>query len=184
MAADREKDRQRKARAAAAAKQSAALANPAPLPAAVPGQAPPPAGGLGAGPGLPLGGGGGPVPWEAGTLKPLFDQLLPAVEVLTVRAVIERADKARLPAAVVKEIERDAAWNEPAKKAIGVAAPQVAAKWLNKSGLSAENQPELVLGTAVAALIVHQNKVLARLDKLIAAANPPAPKAEEKTTTA
>lgn len=179
LAADREKDRLRKARSAAAARASAAAANPAPLPAAVPGSTPPPAPGVGTGPSLPPAGVAGPLPWEAGTLKPLFDQLIPAVEVLTVRAVTDRADKARLPVAVVKEIERDAAWNEPAKKAIAVAAPQVAAKWLNKSGLSAENQPELVLGTAVAALLVHQNKVLSRLDKLIAA-NTAAAKAEEK----
>lgn len=178
LAADREKDRLRKNRANAAARQSAAAANPAPLPAAVAGEGQTPLGGVGTGPSLPFDG-SGVTPWDSQTLKPLFDQLLPAVEALTVRQIVERADKAKLPGAVVKEIEKDAAWAEPSRKALAVAAPQVAAKWLNKSGVSAENQPELVMGTALAAIIVGQQATLRRLDKLILAANQP--KEETKT---
>ena len=111
--------------------------------------------------------------WEPGTLEPLFKQLIPTLEAATTAQIAGRAVKARLPRALVAEIEKDAAWNAPAKKAIEIAAPQVAAKWLNKSGISADNQPEIVLGTAVASLLASQVMLLRRLDALIAAVNAP-----------
>ncbi len=166
-AADLEKDRLRKARKAAAERAAIEAANPQPLPAAVPGSIP--ASTVAVGAGLPV-----PdapavaVPWESAQLKPLFDQLLPAVEALTVRQIVDRAEKAKLPQAVVNAVEKDCAWSEPSRKALAVATPQVAAKWLNKSGISAENQPELVMGTAICAIVVGHTRVLRRLDKLIA----------------
>ncbi len=168
IAADREKDRLRKARRAAAEK--AVLEASKPLPAATPGQpgaAPSPVPGVATVPSA-LAGQAGPIPWEATQLRPLFDQLLPAVEALTVRQVVDRAEKAKLPAAVVREVEKDCAWNEASKKALAVSTPQVAAKWLNKSGISAENQPELVMGTAIAGIVVGHTRVFKRLDKIIA----------------
>ncbi len=90
------------------------------------------------------------------------------MEALTVRQVVDRAEKAKLPAAVVREVEKDCAWNEASKKALAVSTPQVAAKWLNKSGISAENQPELVMGTAIAGIVVGHTRVFKRLDKIIA----------------
>ncbi len=80
------------------------------------------------------------VPWDPGTLKPLFDQLIPTIENLTVAQITGRAVKAKLPKAVQAEIEKDARWSDPARKAVAVSAPQVAAKWLNKTGISSENQ--------------------------------------------
>ena len=74
---------------------------------------------------------------------------------------------------MVREIETDAKWSTPAKKALEIAGPQVAAKWLNKTGISAENQPEVVLGTAVASILAGHVLLLRRLDKLIAVANAP-----------
>ena len=111
--------------------------------------------------------------WQPEMLKPLFEQLIPTVETMTVAQVTSRAEKARLPGALVKEIEENAAWNEAARKALELAGPQVAAKWMNKTGISAENQPEVVLGTAVAAIVASHVLLLRRLDKLIAVANAP-----------
>ena len=59
-----------------------------------------------------------------------------------------------------KQRLRDAAMPEPA--------PQVAAKWMNKAGISAENQPEIVLGTAVVSILAVHMKLIRKLDKLIA----------------
>jgi len=106
-------------------------------------------------------------------LEPLFEQLLPAVEELSVNQIASRAVKARLPGEIIKEIEADAKWSTPAKKALEIAGPQVAAKWLNRTGISAENQPEVVLGTAVASILAGHVLLLRRLDKLIAVANVP-----------
>jgi hypothetical protein len=107
-------------------------------------------------------------------LRPLFEQLIPTVEALTVNQLTGRAEKAHLPASLIKEIERDAKWSAVSKNAVNLAAPQVAAKWLNKSGISAENQPELVLGTALATIFASHTMLLRRLDKLIAS-RPTAP---------
>jgi hypothetical protein len=163
--ADRKKDRERKKREYDARK--AALEPPA-LPsvkAALADSPAPPAAGVSAESGPPA---PAPLPWQAETLKPLFEQLLPTVEDLTARQITSRAEKAKLPPDLLKEIARDARWPSPAKKAVDIAAPQVAAKWLNRAGLSAEYQPELVLFTAVAAIGANQQAVLHRLDKLIA----------------
>ena len=109
--------------------------------------------------------------WDPATLKPLFDQLIPTVEQVTVHQITTRAAKARLPGALIHAIEDSAKWSAPAKKAIELAGPQVAAKYLNKAGISAENQPELVLATAVASILASHVLLIRRLDKLIVAAN-------------
>lgn len=158
-------------------------ANPPALPSAAPGNgaAAPPAPGvpaLGPAPALeaPV------VPWDTQTLKPLFEQLIPALEQIGVNQIAGRASKAKLPRDLVNEIEKDAKWSAVTKKAIELSAPQVAAKWLNASGISAEHQAELVLGTAVASLVSSHVLLLRKLDKLIAdqAASRPPDKPEEK----
>ena len=107
------------------------------------------------------------VPWDAQTLKPLFDQLIPTVEDLHVEHLTGMAEEAKLPTEIVKEIGKDARWPGPSRKAIEISAPQVAAKWLNKSGISAENQPEVVLGTAIVSIVVSHRKLALKLEKLL-----------------
>jgi len=168
IAADREKDRLRKQRqrdAEFAAREPAALPGAvAGQPVATPGAVPVDAGVQG-----PT-----PVPWDAQMLAPLFEQLLPAVENLSVEQITSRAAKARLPAEIVKEIEGEAKWSKPAKKALEVAGPQATAKWLNRLGISSENQAELVCGTALASILAGHALLLRRLNKLIEVANTPA----------
>ena len=180
--ADRLKDAERKRRARLEAK---ANAEPAPLPPSLPcapapavGAPPPSPDAVGAVPGP------APVPWEAGTLKPLFDQLLPTVEALTVAQLTTRATKARLPSPVVAEIGKDAAWPSPARKALEVSSPRVAAKWLNRTGLSAEHQDELILGTAICSIFASHTMLLRKLDKLIADANAAQPPTAKPTPPA
>jgi hypothetical protein len=107
------------------------------------------------------------VPWDAQTLKPLFDQLIPTVEELHVDHLTGIAEEAKCSADTVKEIGKDARWPGPSRKAIEISAPQVAAKWLNKSGISAENQPEVVLGTAIVSIFVSHRKLVLKLTKLL-----------------
>ncbi len=168
LAADREKERVRKN----AYRARTRVEDPPALPAAgarlvgAPPTAPagPPGSGL-----APLGAdGAAPVPWDAATLKPLFEQLLPSVEQMTITRLTGRAAKGGLPGDVLKAIEDDARWSQPTKTALLLSGPQVTAKWLNKSGLSAENQPEVVFTTAVCSLVVSQMLLGAKLDKLIA----------------
>lgn len=109
------------------------------------------------------------VPWEPSTLKPIFDQLIPSVESMTVKQITSRAAKAKLSKELVAEIEKDAQWAAPARKAIEVTAPRITAKWLNKTGVSAEHQDEIVFGTAIATITASHVMLLNKLDKMIEA---------------
>ena len=117
-------------------------------------------------------------------LKPLFDQLIPTVEKLTVHQISEKAVKARLPGELIHEIERDAAWNPVARNALQTGVPQLTAKYLNKTGVSADYQPEIVVGTALASILTGHVMLMRRMDELIRKANPPttpaAPAPEKK----
>jgi hypothetical protein len=158
VAADKEKDRLRKKQL-----RNAKRPDPAPLPSANAAQAAP-----GAVVGVP-----GPqslpvIPWSADDLKPVFDQLLPALEELTKTTITEKAFKAKLPQDVLQEVCASAEWPVLAKKGVAVAAPHVSAKWLTQLGISTENKWEVVLATAVLSIGANHFKVLKRLDKLIA----------------
>jgi hypothetical protein len=108
------------------------------------------------------------VPWDPETLKPIFEQLIPAAEQVSVQSLTSRAAKANLPAEVLKEVEKDARWSPPTKTALLISAPQVCAKWLNKTGISAENQAEVVLGTAIASLIASHALLARKLTQMVA----------------
>jgi len=165
--ADRVADAQRKRDQRSALRQ----ADPPPIPAAS-GPAETPAGDLGTVPGAQ---GPAPVPWDPSMLAPLFLQLIPTAEKLTVKQITDRCTKAHLPGEIIEDIKKDAAWNPVAKKAIEVSAPAVAAKWLNKSGVSSEHQHEVILVTAVSSILAGHVMVLRRLDKLVKKTNPPGP---------
>jgi hypothetical protein len=176
MAADKEKDRLRKA-----AQRAQPKSEPAPLPSANalagpgnPAQAP--AGGVV----LDAGAEGAPfIPWQSQMLQPLFDQLVPAAEEMMAAQLSSKAAKAKLPADMVKQIETDAAWSPPSKKAVQMSAPEVAAKWLNEAGVSSEHRGEIVLGLAVLQIGARHVQLVRSLDKLIAQ-NAEQKKPEEK----
>jgi hypothetical protein len=176
--ADRKKDRDRKKR------ERDARQEPPPLPSAsqtMDGPSSTTTGGLGTLPGTPV---APVVPWDASTLQPAVEIFLPAAEELMVNQIASRAAKARLPGDIVKEIEAEAKWSASAKKGLEVSTAQVAAKWLNKAGISAEYQPEVTFLTALGRVLGGHALLLRRLDKLIALANvqpaKPAKPEEEK----
>jgi hypothetical protein len=108
------------------------------------------------------------IPWTAEDLKPIFDQLVPALEELSKTQITERAFKAKLPQDVLQEVCASAEWPELAKKGVQYSGPHVGAKWLTQFGIPAENKYEVVLVTAAASIAANHFKVLRRLDKLIA----------------
>lgn len=173
LAADREKDRLRKEK-----QRDAKPKDPAPLPS-VAGTPQAPGDNLGPVPGIEA---GAPVPWDPNALRPLFEQLIPACEELAVSQITTRAAKAKLPREVIGDIEKEGRWSKPAKSALELAGPQLAAKWLNKTGISAENQPEVIFGTAVATIAVSHMRLIQRLDALIVTAKPGNP-IEKNTET-
>lgn len=177
LAADREKDRLRKARLRAsaigltppAALPTAAPSSPRPpvAPGPVPPGYPPPPPPLGAMPGFaPLE--APPLPWQANMLRPLLEQLIPALEASDVAKLKGELAELRLPPPLLKQIADDAAWPVASKKALEVSAPEVGAKWLNKAGISAENQHEVMLGGALVGIVVSRRLLRGRIEKLIA----------------
>lgn len=68
---------------------------------------------------------------------------------------------------LVKEIQADAQFPKTAKVLLVTSLPRLAAKWLNKAGISAEYQDELACVTAVLIIVKHDRETSAKLDKLI-----------------
>lgn len=159
--ADRKKDAERKRQARA---DAAAAVKPAPLPSRLGDQLSTPDSSAVAGTAVaarPF------VPWSVEIVKPFTDQLTPTAETVYVGRISERATKANLPGQLTKEISKDARWPEAAKNTLAQALPQFFAKWLNKTGISAENAPEVAIATAIAAIWAQHNSITSRLDKLI-----------------
>lgn len=191
IAADRAKDAARKRLARAAAR---AASPPPPLPSrqpagqsgppspavSPPGQTAPPAGTGSADVGTETL--GSPVAWDQDALRPLCEQLIEAAEEGRIAAFVARCAEAGLTQRLVKEIEADAKWPKPAKVILARSLPRLAAKWLNRTGVSAEWEDEVaVLGAAVL-IVAHDRKLARRLEELIAATrtqpdSPPPPSA-------
>lgn len=164
--ADRRKDRERKARAAAA------KAEPPPLPSAIPGVAgptPPPTGALPVDVVGPPAGESVAVPWQPDSLRPLFEQLIEAAEESRVGNFIGKCSEAGLTGKLVKEIQEDAHFPKAAKVLLCRSLPRLAAKWMNKSGLSAEYEDEVAVVSALLLIVQNDRKLANRLEEVIAA---------------
>ena len=171
--ADRDTDAKRKRDRRA---ELATAATPPPLPAAVA-----PLGGSPVVPAVPPVPGQAPVlavetpalalAWEAKDLFPVTENGVPILEEFASRQIVSKARRARLPAIVVTEIERDCKWPDKSKRMLSETSGALAAKYLNKSGISAEYKVEVNFSIAVLNIAASHMAVLKRLDKLIAAAN-------------
>ena len=111
-------------------------------------------------------------------LRPLSDELIETAETVMNGALKNKCAKAKLPGQVQNEIAQAAKWQPLPKKALQHSLPRLAAKYANKSGLSAEYQDEVVCAGAVLSIGANYMMLCQRLDKLILAANPPDPKAK------
>jgi hypothetical protein len=175
--ADRKRDADRKRLAREAA---AKVAEPPPLPSAAPGTppapAPPPGAVLTAQPGLVP----PPVPWSAEDLSGLIDELIEAAEAGRVEKFLADVAEAGLTGKLVKEIEADARFPKIAKSLLKQSIPRLCAKWLNKSGISAEWRDEVAVVTALVLIIVHDRQTRSKLDELIAAHKAEKKRAEQE----
>lgn len=114
----------------------------------------------------PLAASGGPpaVPWTSDTLKPLFAELIPAIERADVESIAKKA--AKISPELVAVVKTDAAWSAPAKASLETTAPQVAAKWLNAAGISADNAGEVILGVAILSIVTSRQLLLGKLKEM------------------
>jgi hypothetical protein len=124
---------------------------------------------------------GAPVaPWEAEMLRPVFEELIPIAEEVTIHQLTAKAAKARLSGDLIKEIESDAKWNPVARKGLELSAPEVTAEVLNDLGIDSKNKAKVVLATSIGAIVAGHVKLLRRLDKIIALNNVPTVKPGEE----
>lgn len=174
--ADRKKNRDDKR----LSRQTAAkVAEPPPLPSAVtsePGATPSPTPNLS--PNAP-GADPPPVPWQPETLTGLVDQLVEAAEENRVGNYLARCAEAGLTPKLTKEIEKDAHFPPIAKTLLKQAIPRLSAKWLNRTGLSAEWQDEISVLTAIILIVKQNAQTNARFEELIQANKQPAKKPAE-----
>ena len=104
-----------------------------------------------------------------------------AAEQGRVAQFVGKCEAAKLLPKLIREIEKDAAFPKAAVVLLKRSLPRLAAKWLNKAGISAEWQDELACVTAVLLIVQHDRKLSAKLQELIAAAKrEAAPKEPEK----
>ena len=110
----------------------------------------------------------------------LVDELIEAAEENRVGNYLGKCAKAGLTPKLTKEIETDARFPKMAKTLLKSAIPRLAAKWLNKTGISAEYQDEIAVLTAIILIVKHDASANACFEELVAEfkkskAAPPAP---------
>lgn len=110
-----------------------------------------------------------PVPWTSDHFAGLFENvIIPAAEKLDVTSIVKKA-KELGDAEVLAEVEKDAPWNPVAKATLGKTSPEVAARLLNRFGLSAENAVEAIWLGAVGTILGSRVLLTSKLDEMIKA---------------
>ena len=178
IAADRDKEAARKRKERA---ERARLAQPPPLPAA--GESAPGA----MAPAMP---GQQPVlvaavpstfvAWEAEKLKRLTDQVLDTIEDLDVDSFVKVATAGKLPDPVLKKLAKDSRWHPVGKGMLKSSAPRLAAKYLNKTGISAEYQEEMEFSGGAVLILKQRNALMKELREMVAELKAALAKSEEK----
>lgn len=119
------------------------------------------------------------LPWEPELIADLLTELIDAAEENRVAQYIAQCKEAKLLPKLCKEIEDDAYFPKLSKKVLSRSLPRLAAKYLNKTGVSAEFQDEVATFTAVLLILWSDRQLAKRLaeyaDKAKQIAEPPKP---------
>lgn len=83
--------------------------------------------------------------WKPEDVAEFTDELVELSEAKRVSEFVAIAKEAKLPPKLVTEIERDAEYGPKTKAGLKRAIAATAAKWLNKTGISAKNKEETAL---------------------------------------
>ena len=108
-----------------------------------------------------------PLPWQPDALRDILSELIEAAEENRVAKYVAAVTEAGLMPKLVREIEADAHFPNTAKMLLKRSLPKLAAKWLNKAGLSAEFEDELSCVTAVILIVGHDRKFSAKVREII-----------------
>jgi len=108
------------------------------------------------------------VPWQADMLRSLSDELINTAEAARIAQVAGKIKEAELPEKIAREVMKDVPYKPVYKKMLMLSTPEVAAKGLNKLGISAEYKDEVTFVTSLAAILLQGRTLNAKLDELIA----------------
>ncbi|MFN0066292.1 MAG: hypothetical protein ACKVYV_01525 [Limisphaerales bacterium] len=133
-------------------------------PAPVPRPLPKAADAVGPEPGAPAGAEAQVVPWAGDTLKPLFEQVIPALEKSDVASLVKRASA--IDEAIGKEVARDAWWNPAAKAGVIASGPACAAEILNSLGVGQEKAHWVAFLVASGSIYAGRQLLVAKLAEL------------------
>lgn len=101
-------------------------------------------------------------------LKPLTDELISAAEAGRFKKFVEKLKEAKLPEKVIKEVASDCKeYPAVARRNLELSSPELGAKWLNKTGISAEHRHEVAFVTGLALIFGQGRSINAKLDALI-----------------
>lgn len=100
-------------------------------------------------------------------LREFTDEIINAVEDHRVSKFTTACREAGLPEPVVKRVNQDSHYHAGSKRALQVATPRVACKWLNKAGISAEYADEVALVTALGSVFIQGRKLQNTLEELL-----------------
>jgi hypothetical protein len=101
-----------------------------------------------------------------------MDTAVPLCEEVLHNAKLVKLRKSNVRPEHIKEIEKDLAWPKDAKVMVAKTGANLGAKYLNQVGLSAAYKDEVNFGMALLVILRAEAQVNARLDKIIAAAEP------------
>jgi hypothetical protein len=107
------------------------------------------------------------VPWESGTLRPLFESLLEGAEEARVEGRRVKATAVGLPDKDIKDILSDARYPATAKRALVLAGPNATVKVLNDFGISGKYSDAAIAGTALVAILLQSRRSDAKFNELI-----------------
>lgn len=104
------------------------------------------------------------MPWAGEQLKPIFEQVVPALEKLSVTGLVKRA--AAIDPALAKEVAKDAPWNEASKAGVIASGPQCAAELLNEMGVGPEKAHWVALLVAAGSIYAGHQGLAAKLNEI------------------
>jgi hypothetical protein len=121
----------------------------------------------------------GHVPWNPdGPLAGVFKTIVPAVEKFNVRTLVEAARKIGDPEFELL-VQKEAPWNPEAREVLEKTGPEVAAKLLNRAGISSENAPEVAFFLTAIGIAVSQSILAFKVSAAVKAKAEPSPEKSE-----
>lgn len=100
-------------------------------------------------------------------MREFTDELVDLSETKRVSDFVAVAREAKFPESLVREIEKDAKYPLKSKTGFKSAVAGSAAKWLNKSGISAKNKEEAALIFFGAGIWLQGRRLRAKLDEMV-----------------